>query len=322
MALTTLNTDVNGCCTTDITLNDRTYSNVKLGVLKDLCSDIILGYDFQRCHKRLTIELHGSQSELIVSNSSSCALATRLMKEDMIEHRTSPWRAQVVVVKYLALPNKKCLCIDYSLTVNQYTEVDAYPLPCIDDMITNLAKYWVFSTFDLKHAYHQFPICDSDKKYTGFEANGLLSQFRCIPFDVTNSVAVFQRQMDIIIAEEQLKDTFPYLDDISVAGSTQEEHASNVAAFLKVVSKRNLTLNESKSVLSSSTINILGYLIGNGMVRPDPERLRPLQELNPPTNVRSQHRVLGLFAYYAKWLSNFLEKIQSFLKATTFPLNK
>ena len=52
--------------------------------------------------------------------------------------------------------------------------------------------------------------------------------------------------MDIIIAAEQLKNTFPYLDDIIVAGSTQEEHDSNVAAFLKVVTKRNLTLNESK----------------------------------------------------------------------------
>ena len=51
--------------------------------------------------------------------------------------------------------------------------------------------------------------------------------------------------------------------------------------------------------------------MGNGMVRPDPERLRPLQELPPPTNVRSQRRVLGLFAYYAKWISNFSEKIQS-----------
>ena len=194
---------------------------------------------------------------------------TRLTKEDIIDHSTSPWRAQVVDVKNPALPNKKRLCIDYSQTVNQYTEVDAYPLPRIDDMITNLAKYRVFSTFDLKNAYHQFPICDSDKKYTGFEANGRLYQFRRIPFGVTNGVTVFQRQMDIIITEEQLRDTFPYLHDITVAGSTQEEHDSNVVAFLKVVSKRNLTLNESKSVLSSSTINILGYLIGNGMVRPD-----------------------------------------------------
>ena len=65
---------------------------------------------------------------------------TRLMKDDIIEHSTSPWRAQVV--KNPALTNKKRVCIDYSQTVNQYTEVDAYPLARIDDMITNLAaKY-------------------------------------------------------------------------------------------------------------------------------------------------------------------------------------
>ena len=50
----------------------------------------------------------------------------------------------------MALPKKKRLCIDYSQTINQYTEVDAYPLPRIDDMITNLAKYRVFSDFDLR----------------------------------------------------------------------------------------------------------------------------------------------------------------------------
>ena len=165
------------------------------------------------------------------------------MKEDIIEHSTFLWHAQVVVVKNPALHNKQRLCIDYSQTVNQYTEVDAYPLPRIDNMITNLAKYRVFSTFDLKNAYHQFQICDSDKKYTGFEANGRLYQFRRSPFGVTNGVALFQRQMDRIIAEEQLTDTFPYLDNITVAGSTLEEHDSNVAASLKVVSKRSLTLN-------------------------------------------------------------------------------
>ena len=70
MAHTTLKTDVIGYCPTYITLNDRTYSNVKPSALQDLCSDIILGHDFQKRYKRLTIELHGSQSDLIVSNSS------------------------------------------------------------------------------------------------------------------------------------------------------------------------------------------------------------------------------------------------------------
>ena len=44
----------------------------------------------------------------------------------------------------------------------------------------------------------------------------------------------------------------------------------------KLVSERNLTLKESKPVLSSSTINVIGYLIGNGVVRKDPEKfVRP-----------------------------------------------
>ena len=47
MALTTLKTDIIGCCTADITLNICTYTKVILSVLKDLCSDVILGHDFQ-----------------------------------------------------------------------------------------------------------------------------------------------------------------------------------------------------------------------------------------------------------------------------------
>ena len=47
MTFTPLKPDLIGCCTTDITLNDRTYSNVKLGVLKDICSDITYAMTFK-----------------------------------------------------------------------------------------------------------------------------------------------------------------------------------------------------------------------------------------------------------------------------------
>ena len=38
----------------------------------------------------------------------------------------TPWRAQVVVAKDPSKGHKKRLCIDYSQTVNLYTELDAY----------------------------------------------------------------------------------------------------------------------------------------------------------------------------------------------------
>lgn len=322
--------------------------------MKDLCSGVLLGQDFQKQHQRVPIEYGGPKPALNLSGTAYCSLAAaavdepslfphlspnckqiatksrfyrkddrefiaektnRLLAEGIIENSSSPWRAQVVVVKDPLNRHKKRMCIDYSQTINQYTELDAYPLPRIDTMVNELSTYSVLSTFDLKSAYHQVPLKESDKKYTAFEANGCLYHFCRVPFGVMNGVAVFQRTMDKLVKEEGLQGSFPYLDNITIAGHTQEEHDRNVRHFLEVVSKRNLTLNASKAVKSMRSINILGYCIENGVIKPDPERLRPLQELPPPTSQGSLKIAMGMFAYYAKWIPDFSTKIQPLARA-------
>ena len=76
MALTTMNTSITGCCTTTLALGDNVYNGIRLNVLKDLCSDIILGHNFQKLHKSLTIDMGGTKPDLIISNTSPCALST------------------------------------------------------------------------------------------------------------------------------------------------------------------------------------------------------------------------------------------------------
>lgn len=352
-----------GECTVNITLNGNNYQKIKLGVMKNLCADVLLGIDFQKQHSSVTIEYGGSRSPLKISNSNNhavCSLAEAdipkpslfanmkknvkpivtksriftssnkefiakeiksLLAEGVIEPCISPWRAQVVISTDEFNRHRKRMCIDYSTTVNIYTDLDAYPLPRIDTMVNTLAEYKYFSTFDLKSAYHQIPICESDKPYTAFEANGKLYQFTRVPFGITNGVSVFQRAIDKIVEDEGLKDTFPYLDNITVAGKTQEEHDDNVKKFLAVVKKKNLTLNESKTVSSTETINVLGYQIKEKEIKPDPERLRVLQELPPPSNKAGLQRILGMFAYYAKWIPKFSDEAKLLYKVTTFPMN-
>ena len=155
----------------------------------------------------------------------------RLYTEGIIKPGVSPWRAQIVVVKDVE-NNKRRMCIDYSQTINLFTELDAYPLPKIEFIVNELAKYHVFSTFDLRNAYHQIPIAKKDRTFTAFEACGKLWEFTRIPFGVTNGVPAFQREMDNLVQDESLKDTFPYLDNITVAGRTQEEHDQNVKRLL------------------------------------------------------------------------------------------
>ena len=190
--------------------------------------------------------------------------------------------------------------MDYSQTINFYTELDAYPLPRIDDMVNELAKYTVFSTFDLRSAYHQIKIVESDCKFTAFEANGRLYEFTRIPFGVKNGVAAFQRVISEFIERENLKDVFPYLDNVTVAGRTQEYHGANVKLFLDAIHRNNFTLNETKTISSVNRVQILGYVVENGLIKPDPERLRPLKDFPFPANSKQLKSVLGMFAHYAK----------------------
>ena len=77
----------------------------------------------------------------------------KLLSEGIIEENVSPWQAQLVVVKESTKQpqKKKRVCVDYSQTINLYTELDAYSLPRIDKMINDLAKYFFLFMRPQKH---------------------------------------------------------------------------------------------------------------------------------------------------------------------------
>ena len=203
---------------------DKQYNSVKLSILPNLCSDVILGHDFLKLHEKIEIPFEGPLEPFSVCNLAAAKIepptlfgelppdvkpiATKsrrfkisdqqfiskeikqLLKDDIIEPAQSPWRAQVLVTSNEN--HKKRMVVDYSQTINRYTELDAYPSKRIDELVERLAQYEYFSTFDLKSAYHQIPLRDYEKKYTAFEADGNLFQFKRVPFGVTNGVAAFQ----------------------------------------------------------------------------------------------------------------------------------
>ena len=69
-------------------------------------------------------------------------------------------------------------------------------------MVSKLSQYKVFSTFDLKSAYHQISLRESKTKFTAFEALGDLYEFVVLPFGVTNGVPSFQRIIDNVVTQE------------------------------------------------------------------------------------------------------------------------
>lgn len=354
MADTSFSSKILGSCTVKLELGDETYHDVKLKILPSLCSDIVLGHQLLQHHSCLEMQFGGerpplkvcglaavqvSPSSLFSNMSPNCKPVAiksrrysrpdrefianetcRMLKEGIIRPSNSPWRAQVLVTG--GTNHKKRLVIDYSQTVNRFTELDAYPLPNMNEMVKEVATYKVFSTLDLKSAYHQVPLREEEKLYTAFEADGKLYEFNRIPFGVKNGVAGFQRVMDDIINKEGVKGTFVYVDNVTVCGMTEQEHDENLEHLLSVARKFDLTLNEQKCEYKSRSINLLGYSIKEGEIRPDPERLKPLLQLPLPKNTASLRRTMGMFAHYAHWIPGFSEKVRPLTQAKEFPLTE
>lgn len=354
MASSSLKTTITRRVAVDLVINDHSYTNQTLFVVDDLCADVIIGHDILEQHKTVNLFLGGSKESLNV-----CALSTasvppvsifssldksqkpiasksrrytkpeqdfikqevdKLLKEAVIEPSISPWRAQVLVAT--GSSGKRRLVVDYSCTVNRYTSLDAYPLPRIDDIVQQVAQYSVFSTIDLRSAYHQIPILESEKLFTAFEANGRLYQFRRIPFGVTNGVASFQRAIESIISAEQLDKTFAYLDDVTICGVDQADHDKNLQRFMETAKKYRLQLNEEKCRFGLKSVTLLGYEISNRTIAPDPNRLKPLLELPIPHDLKSLRRALGMFAHYAKWIPQFSTQIGPLVQDKEFPLSQ
>lgn len=354
LANSSLSSDIAGCCMVTVKLDSHLYQDVDVLVMKNLCADFLIGHDILKNHSSVEIDFCGGKPPLKI-----CSLATaeippvslfinlspdcrpivtksrrlteedklyivqeidKLLEEGIIEPSNSPWRAQAFVVR--GDLHRPRMVIDYSQTINKFTLLDAYPLPKIEEVIARISKYKVFSTIDLKSAYHQIPIKESEKHYTAFEAGGKLYHFLRVPFGVTNGVACFQRVIDKIIQDEGLEGTFPYIDNITVCGDDQVEHDTNLKKLLASVKKYNLTLNEEKCQYSSKTVKLLGYIIENKTIKPDPDRLAPLMNLPVPNDSASLQRALGMFSHYCRWIPSFSKKIQPLLVKNVFPLSE
>ena len=89
------------------------------------------------------------------------------------------------------------------------------------------------------------------------------------------------------------------MDDITVCGRTREERDKNLETFLNAAQECNLTLNK-KCVFATAFIKLLGYEISDEVLKPDPDRVKPILQLPIPNNAKELSRVLGIFSYHER----------------------
>ena len=102
---------------------------------------------------------------------------TQLLEQGYISPSTSPYGAPMLFVKKPRSTELK-MCVDWR-ALNAITTKNAGPLPRIEDLMAVLSGAKVFSSFDLRQAYHQVNLLPSDRPKTAFKTRSCYSIGRC-----------------------------------------------------------------------------------------------------------------------------------------------
>ena len=98
------------------------------------------------------------------------------------------------------------------------------------------------------------------------------------------------------------------MDDVLVHGQTTEEHEERLDKVLQRLQEAGLTLNEQKCHFSQSQVKFLGQVVDSDGIRPDPDKVRAIREVQPPRNVSDVRRFLGMSNHLSKFAPNLAEK--------------
>ena len=231
----------------------------------------------------------------------------KMLDKNIIEESDSPYNSPVWVVpkKSDASGKQKWRIVIDFRKLNELTDQDAYPLPTIDDILSQLGNAKFFSALDLSSGFHQIPMDPDSKKYTAFSTPQGHFHYNRMPFGLKNAPATFQRMMDTALRGLLNKYCFVYLDDIIIFGSTIQQHNENLAIVLQRLKELGLKIQPDKCEFLKPELEYLGHVITHEGIKPNPKKISAVKDFKIPKTPTDVKSFLGLAGYYRKFIKNF-----------------
>jgi hypothetical protein len=225
-----------------------------------------------------------------------------------IRESSSPYSSNLVLVRKYdgSLP----LCIDYR-GVNRKTIKDAHSLPRIEDTLKCLSGARFFTKLDLRSAYWQCAVKESDKPKTAFNLGPLgFYEFNRLPFGLTNACSTFQRLMERCMGELHLKECLIYLDDIIIFSKTEDEHIKRLESVFRRLKEQNLKLKGKKCEFFKTEIKYLGFVVSDGGITTDPDKVSVVKNWPAIKNVKDLRKFLGFTSYYRRFIQDYAKIVK------------
>ncbi|KAK2716831.1 hypothetical protein QYM36_007097 [Artemia franciscana] len=210
------------------------------------------------------------------------------------------------------------LCID-PVDLNKAIKRPYYPVPSFDDAVAELDGAAVFSRLDARSGYWMLPLSTRSSYYTTFSTIYGRYRWKRYPFGLVSAQDEFQRKMEE--AFEGLEGIRILVDDILVYGKNREEHDQRLSAVLRRARKKGIRFNSEKCEFSKDKVKYFGYIISRDGIKPDPEKIRAIQDMPSPQSKEELQTLLGMLNFLSKYIPDLSSKnkpLRDLTKATDF----
>ena len=229
-----------------------------------------------------------------------------LVKNDMIEPSSSPWCSPMMIIKQKKRDGSyKYRFVCDMKGVNEVTVKDSFPLQRMDQALDQLGGACYFSVIDMSRGYFQVPLKKEDRQKTAFSANGKLWQWKVMCLGLCNAPSTFTRLMDLVLNGLTFKYCLVYLDDTIVYSKSFEEHVCHLNEIFSRLIKAGLKLNPDKCIFASDEVSYLGFIVTTEGIKPDPDKVKAINDLEFPKNPKEMLRFLGTANFYRDFIHKF-----------------
>ncbi|KAK2710413.1 hypothetical protein QYM36_011810 [Artemia franciscana] len=210
------------------------------------------------------------------------------------------------------------LCID-PVDLNKAIKRPYYPVPSFEDAVAELDGAAVFSRLDARSGYWILPLSTRSSYYTTFSTIYGRYRWKRYPFGLVSAQDEFQRKMEE--AFEGLEGIRILVDDILVYGKNREEHDQRLSAVLRRARKKRIRFNSEKCEFSKDKGKYFGHIISRDGIKPDPEKIRAIQDMPSPQSKEELQTLLGMLNFLSKYIPDLSSKnkpLRDLTKATDF----
>ncbi|XP_052725995.1 uncharacterized protein LOC128194433 [Vigna angularis] len=205
------------------------------------------------------------------------------------------------------------MCVDYR-DLNRASPKDNFPLPHIDTLVDNTAKYSLFSFMDGFSGYNQIKMAPEDMEKTTFITLWGTFCYKVMSFGLKNAGATYQRAMVTLFHDMMHKEIEVYVDDMIAKSESEEEHVLNLKKLFERLRKYKLRLNPAKCTFGVKSGKLLGFVVSQKGIEVDPDKVRAISEMPTPSTEKEVRGFLGGLNYIARFISQLTATCEPMFK--------